>query len=172
LLTVIEDYFRLNIALFENAPITYSQSGIFLSVFQAGLSCLSIQQPDALFSIIVFFHKLLNFRADPKQKQQQSTSNTPISSTSTTEATLNAALTIHDTLWKQYGTSFLENIFKGLMYTYSRDLQHTEIHEILLTLSKLYPLECQQWISEIIQNIQDSSLTSEAKSGFIRDYNS
>ncbi|CAG8580296.1 14524_t:CDS:2 [Funneliformis caledonium] len=173
---VIEDYFRLNIALFESTPITFSQSAVFLSVFQAGLTCLTIQQHDALFSIIVFFHKLLNFRANPKQKQKQKhspgTPTVPITSTSATEATLNAALSIHDSLWKQYVTSFLENIFKGLMYTFPRDIQHIEIHEILMFLSKIYPLECQQRISEIIQNIQDSNLTSEAKNGFIRDYNS
>ncbi|RIA97728.1 armadillo-type protein [Glomus cerebriforme] len=153
ILDVIEDYFRLNIALFENAPIAYSQSAIFPTVFQAGISCLSIQQPDALFAVIMLFNKLLNFREDQKQKLQRPPS------------------TIHDTLWKQYGTSFLENIFKGLMYSFPRDLQHTEIHEILSSLSKLYPLECQRWISEIIQHLQDSNLTSESRSSFIKDYN-
>ncbi|CAB4409821.1 unnamed protein product [Rhizophagus irregularis] len=169
---VIEDYFRLNLALFD-APITYSQSAIFPSVFQAGISCLSIQQPDALFAIILFFNRLLNFRENQKQQRSPSgvQTNVTITPTSPTEASLSAASAIHDTLWKQYGTSFLENIFKGLMYTFPRDIQHAEIHEILSALSKLYPLECKQWISEIIQQLQDSNLTSEAKNSFIKDYN-
>ncbi|CAH1762563.1 14097_t:CDS:2 [Entrophospora sp. SA101] len=188
---VIEDYFRMLIAFVDCAPFTFSSSRILPTVVQAGLTSLTLEQHDALFSIITFFNKFLAFTVELKQQQQGGGSNnirsgvlqstnlsqnppiTPTTPTTTTqqssESTTAVLLTL-ETLFNQFGLQLVSSMFKGLLYTFPRDLQ-PDCHEIIKSLARLFPLECQQWIIESAQQLQDANLTIDQKNMFIRDAN-
>ncbi|KAF0521261.1 ARM repeat-containing protein [Gigaspora margarita] len=170
---VVEDYFRLNITFIDCAPLTYSQSAIFPSVLQAGLTSLAIEQQDALHSVLAFFNKLLSFIVKEMQQIPPASGNitgSPITPPSHPVG-LNSNLLNLGTILCQHGSALIDGLFRGLMYTFSRDLQQNYVEDILTSLAKLYPHDSQQWISEVFQHLQDANLTSDIKNAFIRDYN-
>ncbi|CAG8533786.1 12478_t:CDS:2 [Acaulospora morrowiae] len=167
---VVEDYFRVNIEFLECAPLTLSHSALFPSILQAGLTCLAIEQQDALHAVILFFSKLLLFVVKEKRSHVQSTS-ASISHAQTSLAAHSVGLLTLETIVCQHGSALIDSIFRGLMYTFSRDIQQNYIDDIVASLAKLFPQDSQQWISEVFQRLQDDNLTSDIKGSFIRDYN-
>ncbi|CAG8478268.1 1588_t:CDS:2 [Paraglomus brasilianum] len=170
---VIEEYFRLNIACVDIVPATFVQSGILPPTFQAGIECLSIEQPDTLVAVLTFFSKLLSYAMTLKESQQPVVADLTSVNVSSSQPPSEVArhnLVHIETVIRQFGGELTYKMLYGNLYIFPRDFQ-TDVDSCFKYMVKLMPLESQQWMLDAVQRLPATNLTAKEKNKFVMDYN-
>ncbi|OZJ03568.1 hypothetical protein BZG36_03091 [Bifiguratus adelaidae] len=172
---VIEDYFRLAGAVIEENPAPIVQSNITSSIVQAGLAGISIEQANALESVLLFFRRILSVpftKPFSRARTPVSTPSTPgeISNSGELRETPDAVLKpAVQSVFRVYGYDFCRLIFEGLIDHFPHE-GVTDGAYLLRLLAELLPAETGQWVITVIAEFPKADLTTKERETFLKAF--
>ncbi|KAI9102434.1 armadillo-type protein [Phlyctochytrium arcticum] len=148
---VIEEFFRLVTELLEQCPTLFCQSPLLPSWFDCALSCLSIQQSEALFAVVTFLNTLF--------KTASPTSRGSIPQLVIDPLTQTIDRMMDDTV---------QRLFNGLLFTFPRNRELFKDAAVVLLYAK--EINSERLITSVkayIQHFPESQLTAKERDAFI-----
>lgn len=159
---MVDDYFRLITEMLKIIPTNLIQSPLLASIFQGGLVGLSLDEKNALGSVVAFYRQLLDI-AVPVNHHRASDSSVAESAAADQNAN------IVTQLFRECGSTFFNILFQGLISHYNWDII-PEVASILKTLSQILPKESSEWIVFMVTNIPEETISANMKNDFLQSY--
>lgn len=159
---MVDDYFRLITEMLRIIPTNLTQSPLLASIFQGGLVGLSLDEKNALGSVVAFYRQLLDIAASVNGYNASNSSVTELAA-----AEQNANIVTQ--LFRECGSAFFNILFQGLISHYNWDII-PDVASILKTLSQILPKESSEWIVAVITNIPEETISANMKNDFLQSY--
>ena len=149
---VVEDFFRLMTDALLGNPDTFLQSRYLDTTMQACLASLSIEQVDALTTILRFLRDLIawSHSSPPTSGQQISP-----------QARSNL-----EALISKYGSQLVQIVFLGQLHTFPNDCI-TDASGVLLGILEAQPAIAITWIEASFAGLPSGSITDPEKAKFM-----